>query len=54
MLVFGQMDEPPGGRFRGGHAALTLAEYFRDSARRDVLLLLSLIHISRKIAAGWR
>jgi F-type H+-transporting ATPase subunit beta len=40
VLVFGQMDEPPGARFRVGHAALTLTEYFRDTARRDVLLLI--------------
>ncbi|HSA47164.1 MAG TPA: F0F1 ATP synthase subunit beta, partial [Candidatus Competibacteraceae bacterium] len=37
VLVFGQMDEPPGARFRVGHAALTIAEYFRDVAHRDVL-----------------
>jgi F-type H+/Na+-transporting ATPase subunit beta len=34
MLVFGQMNEPPGARFRVGHAALTMAEYFRDDADR--------------------
>ena len=50
VLVFGQMDEPPGARFRVGHAALTLAEYFRDSARRDVLLLID--NIFRFIQAG--
>ncbi|MCC8998832.1 MAG: F0F1 ATP synthase subunit beta [Candidatus Contendobacter sp.] len=49
-LVFGQMDEPPGARFRVGHAALTLAEYFRDNARRDVLLLID--NIFRFIQAG--
>ena len=30
VMVFGQMNEPPGSRFRVGHAALTMAEYFRD------------------------
>ncbi|HAE39909.1 MAG TPA: F0F1 ATP synthase subunit beta, partial [Candidatus Riflebacteria bacterium] len=30
VMIFGQMDEPPGSRFRVGHAALTMAEYFRD------------------------
>lgn len=50
VLVFGQMDEPPGARFRVGHAALTVAEYFRDSARRDVLLLID--NIFRFIQAG--
>ena len=49
-LVFGQMDEPPGARFRVGHAALTLAEYFRDVAHRDVLLLID--NIFRFIQAG--
>ncbi|MCP5158969.1 MAG: F0F1 ATP synthase subunit beta [Gammaproteobacteria bacterium] len=50
VLVFGQMDEPPGARFRVGHAALTIAEYFRDVARRDVLLLID--NIFRFIQAG--
>jgi F-type H+-transporting ATPase subunit beta len=40
VMVFGQMDEPPGARFRVGHAALTMAEYFRDDDRQDVLLLI--------------
>lgn len=31
VLVFGQMNEPPGSRFRVGHTALTIAEYFRDA-----------------------
>src|SRR5690554_1432166 len=35
VLVFGQMNEPPGARFRVGHAALTMAEYFRDGGRPD-------------------
>ena len=50
VLVFGQMDEPPGARFRVGHAALTIAEYFRDTARRDVLLLID--NIFRFVQAG--
>ncbi len=50
VLVFGQMDEPPGARFRVGHAALTIAEYFRDAARRDVLLLID--NIFRFVQAG--
>jgi F0F1-type ATP synthase beta subunit len=40
VMVFGQMNEPPGSRFRVGHAALTMAEYFRDDEHRDVLLLI--------------
>ncbi len=31
VMIFGQMSEPPGSRFRVGHAALTMAEYFRDT-----------------------
>jgi len=50
VLVFGQMNEPPGARFRVGHAALTVAEYFRDDARQDVLLLVD--NIFRFIQAG--
>ncbi len=50
VMVFGQMNEPPGARFRVGHAALTMAEYFRDDARRDVLLLID--NIFRFIQAG--
>jgi len=34
VLVFGQMNEPPGARFRVGQSALTMAEYFRDDARQ--------------------
>jgi F-type H+-transporting ATPase subunit beta len=37
-LVFGQMDEPPGVRLRVALSALTVAEYFRDAERQDVLL----------------
>jgi F-type H+-transporting ATPase subunit beta len=50
VMVFGQMHEPPGARFRVGHAALTMAEYFRDVGRRDVLLLID--NIFRFIQAG--
>jgi F-type H+-transporting ATPase subunit beta len=50
VLVFGQMNEPPGSRFRVGHSALTMAEYFRDDARQDVLLLID--NIFRFIQAG--
>jgi F-type H+-transporting ATPase subunit beta len=39
-LVFGQMNEPPGARWRVGMTALTVAEHFRDAMRRDVLLLM--------------
>ncbi len=50
VLVFGQMDEPPGARFRVGHTALTMAEFFRDDARQDVLLLID--NIFRFVQAG--
>jgi F-type H+/Na+-transporting ATPase subunit beta len=50
VMVFGQMDEPPGSRFRVGQTALTMAEYFRDDERRDVLLLVD--NIFRFIQAG--
>jgi F-type H+/Na+-transporting ATPase subunit beta len=50
VMVFGQMDEPPGSRFRVGHAALTMAEFFRDDEHRDVLLLID--NIFRFIQAG--
>jgi F-type H+/Na+-transporting ATPase subunit beta len=50
VMIFGQMNEPPGARFRVGHAALTMAEYFRDEARQDVLLLID--NIFRFIQAG--
>ncbi len=50
VLMFGQMNEPPGARFRVGHAALTMAEYFRDEEHRDVLLLID--NIFRFIQAG--
>lgn len=50
VLVFGQMNEPPGARFRVGHAALTIAEYFRDEKHRDVLLLID--NIFRFVQSG--
>jgi len=50
VMMFGQMNEPPGARFRVGHAALTMAEYFRDDEHRDVLLLID--NIFRFIQAG--
>ncbi|MBR9866666.1 MAG: F0F1 ATP synthase subunit beta [Oceanospirillales bacterium] len=50
VMMFGQMNEPPGARFRVGHAALTMAEYFRDDENRDVLLLID--NIFRFIQAG--
>lgn len=50
VMIFGQMNEPPGSRFRVGHAALTMAEYFRDDEHRDVLLLID--NIFRFIQAG--
>ena len=50
VMIFGQMNEPPGSRFRVGHAALTMAEYFRDDEQRDVLLLID--NIFRFIQAG--
>src|SRR5580704_8987403 len=37
VMLFGQMNEPPGSRFRAGYAALTMAEYFRDEEHQDVL-----------------
>ncbi|MBK1883033.1 F0F1 ATP synthase subunit beta [Luteolibacter pohnpeiensis] len=50
VMIFGQMNEPPGARFRIAHAALTMAEYFRDDEHRDVLLLVD--NIFRFIQAG--
>jgi F-type H+-transporting ATPase subunit beta len=50
VMLFGQMNEPPGARFRVGHAALTMAEYFRDDTQRDVLLLVD--NVFRFIQAG--
>ncbi len=39
-MVFGQMNEPPGARLRVGLSALTMAEYFRDEEKKDVLLFI--------------
>jgi F-type H+-transporting ATPase subunit beta len=50
VMIYGQMNEPPGSRFRVGLAALTMAEYFRDEEHRDVLLLID--NIFRFIQAG--
>ena len=50
VMVFGQMNEPPGSRFLVGDVALTMAEYFRDDEHRDVLLLID--NIFRFIQAG--
>jgi F-type H+/Na+-transporting ATPase subunit beta len=50
IMVFGQMNEPPGARFRVGHSALTMAEYFRDDLNQDVFLLID--NIFRFIQAG--
>jgi F-type H+-transporting ATPase subunit beta len=50
VLVFGQMKEPPGARFLVGLAALTVAEYFRDSRGSDVLFVVD--NIYRHVQAG--
>ncbi len=50
VLVFGQMNEPPGARFRVALTALTVAEYFRDVEGRDVLLFID--NIFRFVQAG--
>jgi F-type H+-transporting ATPase subunit beta len=49
-LVFGQMNEPPGARWRVGFSALTLAEEFRDALGRNVLLLID--NVFRFVQAG--
>ena len=49
-LVFGQMNEPPGSRLRVGLSALTMAEYFRDEERKDVLLFID--NVFRYVQAG--
>ena len=49
-LVYGQMNEPPGARMRVGLAALTMAEYFRDVNKQDVLLYID--NIFRFVQAG--
>ncbi len=50
MLVFGQMNEPPGSRMRAALTGLTLAEYLRDEKRQDVLLFID--NIFRFVQAG--
>ena len=50
VMVFGQMNEPPGARLRVGLTALTMAEYFRDREGRDVLLFID--NIFRFTQAG--
>jgi F-type H+-transporting ATPase subunit beta len=44
VLVFGQMNEPPGARLRVAATALTIAEYFRDSERKNVLLFIDNVY----------
>ncbi|MBU6494519.1 MAG: F0F1 ATP synthase subunit beta, partial [Burkholderiales bacterium] len=50
VLVYGQMNEPPGARWRVPLTALTIAEYFRDERRQNVLLLMD--NIFRFVQAG--
>jgi F-type H+/Na+-transporting ATPase subunit beta len=50
MLVFGQMNEPPGARMRVALSGLTMAEYFRDHEEQDVLLFID--NIFRFVQAG--
>jgi F-type H+/Na+-transporting ATPase subunit beta len=50
VLVFGQMNEPPGARLRAPFSALTMAEYFRDQERRQVLLFID--NVFRYVQAG--
>lgn len=50
LMVFGQMDESPGVRFRAGLSALTYAEYFRDSFHKEVLFLMD--NVFRFVQAG--
>src|ERR671919_1575670 len=50
MMVFGQMNEPPGARLRVALSGLTMAEYFRDSGGQDVLLFID--NIFRYVQAG--
>ncbi len=50
VLIFGQMNEPPGARFRVGHAALSMAEYLRDEEKKNILLLID--NIFRFVQAG--
>lgn len=50
VLVYGQMNEPPGARWRVAQTALTIAEYFRDQKRQNVLLLMD--NVFRFVQAG--
>ena len=50
VLVYGQMNEPPGARWRVALSALTIAEHFRDEEKRDVLLLMD--NVFRFVQAG--
>ncbi|MEW5701452.1 MAG: F0F1 ATP synthase subunit beta [Candidatus Zixiibacteriota bacterium] len=50
VMVFGQMNEPPGARLRVGLAGLTMAEYFRDEEHQDVLIFID--NIFRFVQAG--
>jgi F-type H+/Na+-transporting ATPase subunit beta len=50
IMVFGQMSDPPGTRFRAPFTALTMAEYFRDVEQKDVIFLVD--SISRYLQAG--
>ena len=50
VLVYGQMNEPPGARWRVGLTALTMAEFFRDQEHRNVLLLMD--NVFRFVQAG--
>ena len=50
ILVFGQMNEPPGARLRTPLTALTMAQYFRDEAQRDVLVFID--NVYRYVQAG--
>ncbi len=49
-MIFGQMKEPPGARFLVGMAALTIAEFFRDELRKDVLFVVD--NLYRHVQAG--
>ena len=50
VMVFGPMNAPPGVRFRVGHAALTIAEHFRDEERQNVLVLVD--NVFRFVQSG--
>lgn len=50
VLIFGQMNEPPGARLRVGLAGLSMAEYFRDEEHRDILIFID--NIFRFVQAG--